>query len=168
MSLSAVLAFAPMSRADVTVTMSKVHLCCQKCVDGANKTVSKVDGVTAVPDKVEHTIAITAPDVATAQKAVNALVKAGFYGECKDEGIKIASETGAKDEKVQTLKIKGVHLCCPKCVKAVHEAVAGVSGVTGDTCAKGVETFEVTGDFKDSEVFDALKKAGLTGKVAAD
>ena len=167
LSLVAALALAPLSRAaDVSITLTNVHLCCQKCVDGANKTVSLVEGATAVPDKTAHTVVITAPDTATVQKAVDALVKAGFYGGCSDDSIKINGETGAKGEKVQTLKVKGVHLCCPSCVKAVKKAMAGVPGVTSDTCAKGVETFEVTGDFKDSDVFDALKKAGLTGKVA--
>ena len=41
----------------------------------------------------------------------------------------------------------------------------GVSGVTGDTAAKGAESFTVTGDFNDADVFAALQKAGLTGKA---
>jgi periplasmic mercuric ion binding protein len=166
LSFVAVLALAPLSRAaDVTVTITNVHLCCQKCVDGANKAVSTVDGATAVPDKTARTIVITAADTATAQKAVDALLKAGFYGGCSDESIKINSDTGAKGEKVQTLKVKGVHMCCPSCVKATKKALVDVPGVTGDTVTKGVTSFEVTGDFKDSDVFDALNKAGLTGKV---
>jgi mercuric ion binding protein len=164
LSLVAVLALAPLAHAaDVSITLTNVHLCCQKCVDGANKTVAKVDGATAAPDKTARTIVITAPDTATAQKAVDALIKAGFYGGCSDESIKIVSETGAKGDKVQTLKVAGVHMCCPKCVKAVHEALTAVPGVTADTATKGVDTFEVTGDFKDSDVFAALQKAGLTG-----
>jgi copper chaperone CopZ len=166
--LSAVAVFflAPLARAaDVTITLTNVHMCCQKCVDGANKAVSKVDGASAVPDKTARTVLITGADAATVQKAVDALTKAGFYGGCSDESIKIDGETGAKGEKVQTLKVKGVHLCCPSCVKAVDKAVKSVPGVTGDTAAKGVEVFEVTGDFKDSDVLEALKKAGLLGKV---
>jgi copper chaperone CopZ len=166
LSLVAVLALTPLTRAaDVTVTLSKVHLCCGKCVDGANKVVAKVDGVTAVPDKTAHTIVLTAADTATIQKAVDALVKAGFFGESSDDSVKVISETGAKGEKVQTLKVQGVHLCCPNCVKAVNKALADVPGVTANTCTKGAESFEVTGDFKDSDVFAALQKAGLTGKV---
>ena len=164
-SLVALLALAPLSRADATVTISKVHLCCDKCVKGATNTVSSVDGATAVCNKAASTIVVTAPDAATLQKVADALVKAGFYGESSDPSIKIASDTGAKGDKVQTLKVSNVHLCCPKCVKAVHEACAAVPGVTGDTCTKGAETFEVTGDFKDSDVMAALQKAGLTGKV---
>jgi copper chaperone CopZ len=165
-SLVAALVLAPVARAaDVTVTISKVHMCCGKCVNGAQKTVATVDGATGVADQTNRTVVITAPDAATAQKAVDALVKAGFYGECKDEGIKIIAETGAKGEKVQTLKVADVHLCCPSCVKAVNKALADVPGVTGNTATKGAKSFEVTGDFKDSDVFDALQKAGLTGKV---
>ena len=166
-SMVSLLALAPLTQAaDVTVTLTKVHMCCDKCVNAANKVVAKVDGATGVADKTARTIVVTAPDNATAQKAVDALVKAGFYGESSDDSIKVDKETGAKGEKVQTLKIKNVHLCCPSCVKAVNKALADVPGVTANTAAKGVEVFEVTGDFKDSDVFDALQKAGLTGKVA--
>jgi mercuric ion binding protein len=165
LSLVAALSLASVAQAaDVTVTLSKVHMCCDKCVNGAQKTVALVDGASAVADKTEKTVVITAPDTATAQKAVDALVKAGFFGECKDQSCKVDKETGAKGEKVKTLKIKNVHLCCPNCVKGVNKALADVSGVTGNTAAKGVEVFEVTGDFKDSDVFDALQKAGFTGK----
>lgn len=159
------LALVPLSRGDVTVTLSNVHLCCDKCVKGANKAVSSVDGATAAVDKTARTIAITAPDAATAQKVADALVKAGFFGESSDASVKVDASTGAKGEKVQTLTVQGVHLCCPKCVKAVHEAVMGVSGVTGETAQKGAESFTVTGDFNDADVFAALQKAGLTGKA---
>jgi copper chaperone CopZ len=165
-SLVAALALAPLARAaDVTVTISKVHMCCGKCVNLSQKTVALVEGATAVSDQTNRTVVITAPDAATAQKAVDALIKAGFYGECKDPAFKITSETGAKGDKVQTLKVNGVHLCCPSCVKAVNKALADVPGVTGNNATKGAESFEVKGDFKDSDVFDALQKAGLTGKV---
>jgi mercuric ion binding protein len=166
LSLVVALALAPVTRAaDVTVTMSKVHMCCGKCVNAAQKTVALVDGASAVADKTNQTVVITAPDTATAQKAVDALINAGFFGESKDDGIKITTETGAKGDKVQKLKVQGVHLCCPNCVKAVNKVLADVPGVTGNTATKGAESFEVTGDFKDSDVFDALQKGGLTGKV---
>ena len=65
---------------------------------------------------------------------------------------------------VQSIKIENVHLCCGKCVKAVNEVLATVPGVTGNTAAKGATSFEVTGNFNDKAVFDALQKAGLTGQ----
>jgi len=64
------------------------------------------------------------------------------------------------------LKIEGVHLCCGKCVKAVDKAVKSVPGVKEQTATKGAKSFEVTGDFNDQEVFTALQKEGLSGKIA--
>jgi copper chaperone CopZ len=165
LSLVAVFALAQLAQADVTVKITKVHLCCGKCVSGAEKALSKVDGVTANVDSTNKTIAITAPDAATAQKAVDALTKAGFFGQTENADIKIDASTGAAGSKVQSLKVQGVHLCCPKCVTAVHNAVMKVPGVSGENAEKGAESFVVTGDFNDADVFTALQKAGLTGKV---
>jgi copper chaperone CopZ len=166
LTVVAVFTLATLSRADdVTVKISNVHLCCDSCVKAANKIVATVDGAKAAVDKTERTIEITAPDLATVQKVADALVKAGFFGDSSDPGVKMDASTGAKGEKVQTLTVQGVHLCCPKCVKAVHAAVMSVPGVTGETAAKGVESFTVTGDFNDADVFAALQKAGLTGKA---
>ena len=80
--------------------------------------------------------------------------------------VKINAKSGAKNEKVQTLKVNGVHLCCPKCVKAVNTALKSVDGVKENTATKGAESFDVTGDFNDEAVFTALHKEGLTGSVA--
>ena len=99
------------------------------------------------------------------QKAADALVAAGYFGK-SDGGVKLNAHTGAKGHKVQSLKVSEVHLCCGKCVTAVSEALKSVAGVQGNTAAKGVETFEITGDFNDKDVFAALHKAGLTGHVA--
>ena len=80
--------------------------------------------------------------------------------------MKLDSSTGATGEKVQTLRVEGVHLCCGKCVKAVDRAVKSVPGAKEHTAVKGAKTFEVTGDFNDKDLFTALQKEGLTGKVA--
>ena len=151
--------------ADVTVKISDVHICCQSCVKGIDKAVGTVSGATAVIDQDAETITLTAADTATVQKAADALVAAGYFGTSSDPAIKLDTSTGAKGQKVQTLKLKGVHLCCGKCVKAVNEALAPVPGVKANTAVKGATSFEVTGDFNDQDVVDALQKSGLTGKV---
>jgi copper chaperone CopZ len=117
-------------------------------------------------DKDAETVTLTGSDKAAVQKAADALVAAGFFGKISDTGITMASDTGAKGKKVLTLKLEGVHLCCGKCVSAVDKAVKSVAGVKDHTAKKNAESFEVTGDFNDKEVFDALQKAGLTGKIA--
>jgi hypothetical protein len=44
--------------------------------------------------------------------------------------------------------------------------LADVPGVTTNNAVKNAKVFTVTGDFNDADVFTALQKAGLTGKVA--
>jgi copper chaperone CopZ len=151
--------------AEGTVKLSHVHLCCNSCVKGVDKAVASVSGVTAESDKDEGTVTIKAPDTATAQKAVDALVKAGYFGSSGNPSVKVKS-SNEKVGKVQNLKLSGVHLCCGKCVSSVNDALSKVDGVKGNTATKGAETFEVTGDFKGEDVLSALNKAGLAGKVA--
>src|SRR6266481_8398982 len=100
------------------------------------------------------------------QKAADALVAAGYFGKSSDPEIKMNAKTGAKNQKVKSLEIEGVHLCCGKCVKAVSTALGEVSGVTGNTATKGAMSFVVNGDFNDNDVFTALQKAGLSGQIA--
>jgi len=153
------------SAADTTVKISGVHLCCKSCVTGVEKAVAEVPGLSAAVDKDARTVSLTGPDKATVQKGADALVAAGYFGKSSDASIKLPSDTGAKGKKVQSLKVEGVHLCCPKCVTAVTEALTPVAGVKANTATKGAKSFEVTGDFNDKEVFTALHKAGLAGKT---
>jgi copper chaperone CopZ len=162
--LGLALAFSAQA-ADVSVKLTDVHLCCQGCVTGVQKAAGQVHGVTTAVDQDEGAVSLTGPDTATVQKAVDAMVAAGYYGKSSDASIKLNAATGAKDQKVQSLKVEGVHLCCGKCVKSVNTALSSVAGVTANTAAKGAKSFTVTGDFNDKEVFDALQKAGLTGKA---
>jgi len=166
LTLGLVVALSFASRAeDANTKISGVHLCCKGCVTGVEKAISTVPGAKADVDKDAGTVTLSGPDKATVQKASAALTKAGYFGTSSDAGIKVSTKTGAKNEKVQTLKIEGVHLCCAKCVKAVDTALKSVDGVKGNTAEKGAKSFEVTGDFNDQEVFTALQKEGLTGKV---
>ena len=166
LSMVTALAFAPLAQAaDVTVKISNVHLCCQSCLKGVTNAIAGIDGVKATADKDAEVVEITGPDTAAVQKAADALVKAGYFGESSDPSIKMDSSTGAKGAKVQSLKVEGVHLCCPKCVKAVNHALAEVPGVTTNNAVKNAKSFIVTGDFNDADVFAALQKIGLTGKA---
>jgi copper chaperone CopZ len=159
-------AFVSVSAAELHAKISGVHLCCQGCVNGVQKAVAKVEGAKAEVDQDAGTVTLVTADAATAQKAADALVAAGYFGTCNDAGVKLTAVCGAKGEKVQSLKIEGVHLCCGKCVKAVDHALKSVPGAREHTAVKGAKSFEVTGDFNDQELFTALQKEGLTGKVA--
>lgn len=151
--------------ADVSVKLTDVHLCCHGCVNGVEKAVSGVNGVTATSDMDADTVSLTGPDTASVQKAVDAIVAAGYFGKSSDPAITVNADTGAKDQKVQSMKIENVHLCCGKCVKSVNQALGAVPGVTGNTAAKGAKSFTVTGDFNEQDAMAALQKAGLTGHV---
>jgi periplasmic mercuric ion binding protein len=153
--------------ADTAVTLSDVHLCCSSCVKGVDAAVAPIAGVKAVCDQDAKTVAITAPDKETAQKAVNALVAAGYFGKSSDDSIKVEAPSGAKDGKAQqTVTVSGVHLCCTKCVTAVKGVLSKLEGVQGNTVVQRAPTFTVTGDFNARNMFDALNQAGLAGKVA--
>lgn len=164
LSVLAALAWS-VQAADTSVKLSNVHLCCGGCIKGVEKAVGTIPGATAVSDKDAGTVSITAPDQATAQKAVDALVSAGYFGKSSDSAIKVKDKSGAKKGKIQTLKVAGVHLCCAHCVSGVNDALSKVSGVKANTAAKGAESFDVTGDFKAKDVFKALNKAGFSGKA---
>lgn len=160
------LALAPaVAQAESSAKITDVHLCCKSCADGVDKAVAEVPGAKAAVDAEGRTVTLSGPDAATVQKAAKALVAAGYYGKTGDSGVKLDSETGAKNRTVQSMKIEGVHLCCPKCVKAVDKAVKGVPGVKEQTATKGAKSFEVTGDFNEKDVMTALHDAGLTGKT---
>jgi copper chaperone CopZ len=165
LGISAMIAAA--HAADVTTTISSAHMCCAKCVNLSQKTVAAIPNVTAVSSQADSTIVLTGPDSASVQKATDALIAAGFFGKSSNPDIKITAPTGAKSAKVQTLDVTNVHLCCPKCVTAVNKACTAVPGVTATTAAVSAKTFTITGDFTDSDIFAALQKAGLTGKVGA-
>jgi len=156
---------ASASAADSQAKITDVHLCCKSCVTGVEKAIGEVQGARAEVDQDAGTVTLSGPDAATVQKAADALLAAGYFGKCKDSGIKLDANTGGKGQKVQSLKIEGVHLCCGKCVKAVDRAVKSVAGVKEQTATKGAKSFEVTGEFNDQDVFSALEKEGLTGKV---
>jgi copper chaperone CopZ len=162
---AAVLLAATAARADVTVELKGVHLCCGQCVKIAGETLKGVDGATGKCDAKAKTITITAKDEATAQKAVDALAAAGFHGESDNPKVKVPDDSGAKAGKVKTLTLTGIHNCCGQCTKAIKGTVAKVEGVTGDTLKAKGETFEVTGDFDAEALVKALNAAGFHAKV---
>jgi copper chaperone CopZ len=160
-------AAAPAAPAPYTLTLSGVHMCCGNCVKGAAAAVKDLTGVTAVGDTKTGTVAISAPDKATAQKAVDALTGAGYFGKSSTADIKVSADTGATATKVSSLEISNLHLCCGKCVTAVNGILGKVAGVTANDAKANAKSFTVTGDFSPKDVMDALQAGGLTGKAGA-
>jgi mercuric ion binding protein len=151
--------------ASATVTLDKTHLCCKGCIKDATAAVATVPGATAVCDEKAKSITITAPDDATAQKAVDALVAAGFYG--KAEGATVTDDSGAPTGNVKSLTITSIHNCCGKCVKTINKVIKSVPGATGEIEPKA-QTVTITGDFDAQALVKAFNKAGFSIKVSTN
>jgi len=164
-SLGLVLVLAGAARAETTVELKGVHLCCPACVNAVGNILKKVEGVKGICDAKEHTITLTATDAATAQKALDALAAGGFHGDTGKKDLAIKDDSGAAKEKVQTLTLTGVHNCCGACNRAIKETVKKVPGVKDDTAKAKTNTFEVTGEFDAQELVKALNAAGFHVKV---
>jgi len=148
--------------AESKVTLEDTHLCCKSCVTDASKAVTSVDGATAVCDAKAKSVTITAPDAATAQKALDALEAAGFYG--KATGGELKDDSGAPKGEVKSLTLTGLHNCCKKCTTAINAVIKKVPGATGEVEAKA-ETVTVTGDFDAGKLIQAFEDAGFHVKA---
>lgn len=153
------------ARAETTVELKDTHLCCPACVKAVGETLKGIEGVTGKCDTKAKTVTITAKDEATAQKAIDALVAAGFYGTTDSDKVKVHDDSGVKAGKVKTLTLTNVHNCCGACTSAIKNAIKKVDGVTGDTVKAKGDTFEVTGDFDAAALVKALNTAGFHAKV---
>jgi copper chaperone CopZ len=147
-------------RAETKVTISGTHLCCGQCLRAVDATLKDIQGVTHKSSQEAKTIELTAESDAAAQKAVDALAAAGFYGKTSSDKVKYADITAGK-EPVERLEVAGVHNCCGACTNAIKKAVTGVSGVTA-TSVKAKETaFVIEGKFKPADLVQALLDAGF-------
>jgi copper chaperone CopZ len=158
------MAISGAARADTTVELKGVHLCCPACTKAVSDILKK-EGATGKCDKDAKTVTITAKDDAAAQKALDALAAGGFSGETDNKDLKIKEDSGVEKGKVKSLTVTGVHNCCGACCKAIKETVKKVDGVKGDTAKPKMDTFEVTGDFDAAELVKALNTAGFHVKV---
>ena len=155
-------ALAAIAGAESKVTLDNVHICCASCIKVIQKTVpSNVAVNIEKKDGPTKSLTLTAPDAESAQKAVDALVAAGFYGKATGADIKDADVPSGK---VKSATVTGLHNCCKKCAKAVNETVKSVPGASGEIQPKE-ETMTVTGDFDAAELAKAFKNAGLNAKI---
>ena len=149
----------------VSVVLRNVHMCCGTCVKDADQTVATIPGAEALSDMYSKSVIITAPDHATAQHAIDALIDAGYNGVPADASYTVKAAPVIKDTMVTSLTISDVHLCCKKCVTGAVNALATVKGVKANTASEDAKTFDVTGEFNPNEVMAALNKAGFSGRV---
>ncbi len=150
--------------AETKVTVSGTHLCCRQCMTAVDGVLKGVSGVTYKADQAAKTIEITAQDDAAAQKAIDMLADAGFYGKLDNDKIKF-KPVNAGDAAVQKLEVSGVHNCCGQCTASIKKAVSGVSGVIGTDIKAKESSFAIEGNFKPGDVMKALLDAGFYAQV---
>jgi hypothetical protein len=68
------------TRDEFKVKLTGVHLCCQGCVNAADAALRSVDGVASQCDMEHGVVTVMASDAIAAQKGLDALAFAGFYG----------------------------------------------------------------------------------------
>jgi copper chaperone CopZ len=68
-----------------------------------------------------------------------------------------------------TVELKGTHLCCGACVRAVNDTLKGIEGVTGK-CDQKAKTVTITAkdDAAAQKAVDALAAAGFHGTTNSD
>jgi hypothetical protein len=145
---------------DVKVTLTGAHICCGKCEKAIKEAVEGAGAKATVSRK--ETV-VTAADAATAQKAVDALVEAGFWAVSDNAGVAPKDDSGVAAGAVKRLELTDVHDCCCKCEKAIVAAAKSVEGVKEAVVKDG--DLVVEGDFDGAKVVAALHAAGLHGKL---
>ena len=151
--------------AETKVTLKDTHLCCAQCVRVVGQILQKIEGVTGKCDQDAGTIAITAKDKETAQKALDALAAGGFHGTTDNKDLTIKDDSGVTKGKVKSITLTGIHNCCGACDRKIKAEVGKVKGVTGNTSKARSDTFDVTGDFEAEELVKTLNAAGFHVKV---
>jgi len=150
--------------AETKVTISDTHLCCGQCLRAVDATLKDMAGVKFKSDQGAKTIEISADNDEAAQKAIDALASAGFYGKLNNDKLKY-KPVQSGDAAVQKLEVSGIHNCCGQCTNAIKKAVTSVSGVSGTDIKAKDTTFAVEGNFKPGEVVKALLDAGFYVQV---
>lgn len=169
-ALSTLTAFAfagSAARADETVTIEGVHICCKGCAVAIEKAVAKTAEDKEHPAEVKCAVdgdtgkvELVAADTAAIQAAVDQIAAAGFHGKLSSKEVKWPKAKAPKG-KVASLEVTAVHNCCGACTKAIKAALAECEGVTADTCKPKEESFVIEGDFEAKAALKALHKAGF-------
>jgi copper chaperone CopZ len=95
-SWAAVVLLASSARAETTVTLTGVHLCCAPCVQAINEAVKEISGAKVKADRETRSVTITADNAATAQKAVDTIADAGFHGTSDHDTVRIPDNRAPK------------------------------------------------------------------------
>ncbi len=153
----------------VTVEVKDMHLCCGGCNGAATGAVNGGGGKDAAASG--KSVTFTAPNDAAAQKALDKLTAAGFWGTLESKTLKLTDDSGtvlppkAKPVKISSGTFKGAHNCCDGCNKALKEAIKTVEGVESEDAAAKTATFTVKGAYDPAALIKAIHDAGYHAKL---
>lgn len=153
----------------VNVEVKGMHLCCNGCNGAATGAVTSGGGKEASASS--GSVTFTAANDAAAQKALDKLTAAGFWGTIDSRTLRLNDDSGtalppkAKPVKISSGTWKGAHNCCDGCNKALKEAIKGVAGVTSDDATSKATTFTVKGEYDPAELMKAIHAAGYHAKL---
>jgi copper chaperone CopZ len=153
----------------VTVEVKDMHLCCGGCNGAATGAVNGGGGKDGAASG--KSVTFTAANDAAAQKALDKLTAAGFWGTLESKTLKLTDDSGtvlppkAKPVKVSSGTFKGVHNCCDGCNKALKEAIKGVEGVESEDCTAKKDSFTVKGSYNPADLIKAIHAAGYHAKM---
>lgn len=154
------------------VTIKGVHLCCQSCSDGADAALEGIKGVSKPGnDRNTKLISFQAESKEAALEGIKSLAKEGFYGTASfgKEELKWPDSGAKKGNKVPTVVIEGVHLCCGSCVTGAKEALEKLAGASEIDIDRNAEKITVKGkELDEVAVIAALNKGGFFGTVKHD
>ncbi len=159
-----------LSGSGVAVALAGVHLCCDDCVAavagiGRGGGRALPEEVALVGDRSNKTILVRAASDQDAQRALDVLLAAGFYG--VSNHVEVRMPDLERDGRIaDAMVVRGAHLCCGGCVKAFVAAVESVAGVERCEAEKGAVSAKVAGkSFKPYEVMLALRESGFGGSA---
>jgi copper chaperone CopZ len=153
---------------DTKVTVEGVHLCCGACVKAVDEAAAKVEGATVTCDRDASSVAIVAPTVEAAQKALDAITDAGYHGTPDSDIVKVKEDSDAPEGKVDSLTLTGAHNCCRGCAVAISGALEDVEGIAEVKAEPRTTIVTLTGDFDARLAIKALNEAGFHVKVKKD
>ncbi len=145
---------------NVKLKVSEMHLCCGACTSAVEKAVKSVEGASVTVSEDEGTAEIAAKDKETAQKAIDAMAKAGFHGKL-DSDLVAFKKVEPPEGTVESLELEGIHNCCGGCNAAIKEAIGKVDGIKSTTLAAKKSSFTASGKFDAKELVNAMLAAGF-------
>lgn len=164
LAAACVLSLAGNVRAETTVKLTQMHICCGGCTKAIVAATKDLTGAKVEVDQDNEEVNIKAESAAAAQKAVDAIVAAGYHAKVESGDVKVPASPAA-DGKVTRATVSGAHNCCGACTKSIKEAVKSVDGVVADTCKPKETSFVVEGNFDAKALAAALNEAGFHVKV---